>query len=95
MDPAERTFSVDSFGETGGAGDGDGEGVIVRLKLTLDSSLRNMPGFSSGAFSFPLLLETVANSSAAGAGAFLERVAVRKLCSREERIRVKGLIVDS
>lgn len=97
MDPAERTLSSIGLGEidTGGWGDG-----VTRLKLTLDSSLRNIPCFSSDtlcfSFSFPLLFaETVANSSAAGAGAFFERVAVRKVCSSEERMRLNGLIVGS
>lgn len=98
VDPGERTFSSSSS-LIEGAGDGDGSGtdsLPERRSLTLDSNLRNMPPPppDSVALSFPLLFdddESVAKSSAATG--FLER---RKLCSRDERMRVaKGLIVDS
>lgn len=97
--PAARTLSTRSL-STGI--DRSGEGVSrPRLNVTLDSSRRSIPGRSfslrtgwveSFSFPFPFLMVMVANSSAGGAGTFLERVAVRMLCSRDERIRPNALV---
>lgn len=55
------------------------------------------PSTATVTFSLPLLVleVTVANSSVDGGAGFLDRVAVRKLCSREERMRKNGFVPDS
>lgn len=85
--------------------DGDTEDWVrdsrrPRRKVTLDPSLPKTFNFSfsfgtSSAVTFAFLLSftcfgvTVANSSGSGEATFLVRVAVRILCSREERRRLK------
>ena len=95
--PATLSFSLlDSSRE----GRGAGTSRSPLRKVTLRNILRR--SFSFGAagssvewvsFSLPffLLPVIVANSSTGGAGSFLDRVAVRKLCSREERNRWNDL----
>jgi hypothetical protein len=111
VNPAARTLLTGSSGSlaTGGGGSSDGvrDSRPARRKVTLDSSLRNMFDFclsfwgassiATLAFSFPLLFlgVMVANSSVDGGAGFLDRVAVRRLCSRDERMRKNALVEDS
>lgn len=92
----------------GGMGDSDSR--PYRRKLTLDSSLLSIPPEFDCFFSFvlsseialslPLLAAVlvlgvmVPKSSAPRAGVFLDRVAERILCSKEERMRLNGLDVE-
>lgn len=91
-----------SFGLLGG-GIGDGDGVTDsrpprrKLKSVLDGLSFSFGSSSFEAFSLPLLFfgVTVAKSSTTGVDDFLDRVAVRKLCSREERMRVNVFVGGS
>lgn len=92
-------------GEGGGDDDGDPGSFPARRNVTLDSNLFIMFDFS---FSFSLSLASstvacslpflplatiVAKSSTGGGGDLaLDLVAVRKLCSRDERMRLKPVV---
>lgn len=111
VNPAACTLWTGSPGTlsacAGGSGDGVSDPRPARRKGTLDSSLRNKfdLSFSFGeassaaalGFSFSLLClgARVANSSVGRGAGFLDRVAVRKLCSREERMRKNAFVEDS
>lgn len=99
--PARRTLWVTSFA-AGGMGEGAGvtDSLPPRRKLTLDSNLLSMPCFSlsfcRSSLSFPLLvLGVIVAKSSMGGACFLDLVAVRILCSREERRRVNGFVGKS
>ncbi len=99
--PARRTLWVVSSA-AGGMGEGAGvtDSLPPRRKLTLDSNLLSMPCFSlsfcGSSLSFPLLvLGVIVAKSSTGGACFLDLVAVRILCSREERRRVNGFVGKS
>lgn len=101
VNPARRTL-LEVSSATGGMGEGAGvtDSLPPRRKLTLDSSLLSTPclslSFCKSSLSFPLpVLGVIVAKSSTGGVCFLDLVAVRMLCSREERRRVNGFVDKS
>lgn len=106
--PAARTSSMVSFGRGAGLKDeGAGDSRAALRKVTLDSSFCSILDFSLSfcgdspcrdlSVSFPMTFRNVmvANSSVPVGRILFDRMAERKLCSREDRNRFNALADDS